>query len=148
MWKKILTVLLVVPMMVWTLAGCGTTSKANGQSNSKSESASSSKSTTTSTSQSSENKTVKGDLPPLKNPVTVKIAEDGSASGAGFYIAKDKGYFKQYNINAKFVKFQNSDQMLPALAAGKIDVAGGISSASFFNSIAQGIEGKLTNKRT
>ncbi|GAA0614827.1 ABC transporter substrate-binding protein [Virgibacillus siamensis] len=84
-----------------------------------------------------------GTLEPLDETATVKIAEDGSASGAGFYIAKERGYFKEYNINVEFVKFSNSDQMLPALAAGKIDVAGGISSASFFNSIAQGIDVRM-----
>ncbi|QDP41866.1 ABC transporter substrate-binding protein [Radiobacillus deserti] len=82
-------------------------------------------------------------LAPLKEPETVVIAEDGSASGAGFYIAKEKGYFEEYGINVKFVTFGNSDEMLPAVAAGEVDVAGGISSASFFNSIAQGIDVRM-----
>lgn len=84
-----------------------------------------------------------GDLPPLKETATVLIAEDGSASGAGFYIAKEKGYFQDYNIRVEFVKFANSDDMLPALAAGEVDIAGGISSASFFNAIARGIDVKM-----
>ncbi|MFD1458008.1 ABC transporter substrate-binding protein [Scopulibacillus daqui] len=88
-------------------------------------------------------KPVDGNLKPLKKPATVVIAEDDSASAAGFYIADAKGYFKDYNINIKFAKFSNSDDMLPALASGKVDVAGGISSASFFNSIAQGIDVKM-----
>ncbi|MEQ6388641.1 ABC transporter substrate-binding protein [Bacillaceae bacterium S4-13-58] len=81
-----------------------------------------------------------GTLAPLKEPAKVVIAEDGSASGAGFYIAKEKGYFDDYNIEVEFATFGNSDEMLPAVAAGEVDVAGGISSASFFNSIAQGID--------
>ncbi|WP_404450634.1 ABC transporter substrate-binding protein [Virgibacillus necropolis] len=84
-----------------------------------------------------------GDLAPLKETATVVIAEDGSASGAGFYIAKEKGYFEDYNIEVEFAKFANSDDMLPALAAGEVDIAGGISSASFFNAIAQGINVKI-----
>ncbi|MGN8647488.1 ABC transporter substrate-binding protein [Gracilibacillus sp. HCP3S3_G5_1] len=79
-------------------------------------------------------------LSPLDETAHVVIAEDGSASGAGFYIAKDKGYFEEYNIEVEFATFGNSDEMLPAVAAGEVDVAGGISSASFFNSIAQGID--------
>ncbi|GAA0286433.1 NitT/TauT family transport system substrate-binding protein [Gracilibacillus halotolerans] len=79
-------------------------------------------------------------LSPLEETEKVIIAEDGSASGAGFYIAKDKGYFEQYNIEVEFATFGNSDEMLPAVASGEVDVAGGISSASFFNSIAQGID--------
>ncbi|MFC4401858.1 ABC transporter substrate-binding protein [Gracilibacillus xinjiangensis] len=81
-----------------------------------------------------------GELPPLEETAKVVIAEDGSASGAGFYIAKDKGYYEKYNIEVEFATFGNSDEMLPAVASGEVDVAGGISSASFFNSIAQGID--------
>lgn len=84
-----------------------------------------------------------GDLAPLKEKVKVVIAEDGSASGAGFYIAKEKGYFDEYNIDVEFAVFANSDEMLPALASGDVDIAGGVSTASFFNAIAQGIDVKI-----
>jgi NitT/TauT family transport system substrate-binding protein len=84
-----------------------------------------------------------GDLAPLNKKTKVVIAEDGSASGAGFYIANDKGYFDDYNIEVEFATFANSDDMLPALASGEVDIAGGISSAAFFNAIAQGINVKI-----
>lgn len=84
-----------------------------------------------------------GDLAPLAKKTKVVIAEDGSASGAGFYIANEKGYFEDYNIEVEFATFANSDDMLPALASGEVDIAGGISSAAFFNAIAQGIDVKI-----
>ncbi|MBN9654929.1 PhnD/SsuA/transferrin family substrate-binding protein [Halobacillus litoralis] len=84
-----------------------------------------------------------GDFAPLDKKATVVIAEDGAASGAGFYIAEEKGYFDDYNIDIKFTTFANSDDMLPALAAGEVDIAGGVSTASFFNAIAQGIDVKI-----
>ena len=84
-----------------------------------------------------------GDLGPLEQKAKVVIAEDGAASGAGFYIAKERGYFKDYNIEVEFAQFANSDDMLPALAAGEVDIAGGVSTASFFNAIAQGIDVKI-----
>lgn len=84
-----------------------------------------------------------GDLAPLEEKTKVVIAEDGSASGAGFYIANEKGYFEDYNIEVEFATFANSDDMLPALASGEVDIAGGVSSASFFNAIAQGIDVKI-----
>ncbi len=84
-----------------------------------------------------------GDLAPLPEKTKVIIAEDGSASGAGFYIANEKGYFDDYNIEVEFATFANSDDMLPALASGEVDIAGGISSASFFNAVAQGIDVKI-----
>nr|WP_260858042.1 ABC transporter substrate-binding protein [Bacillus sp. FJAT-22090] len=84
-----------------------------------------------------------GDLAPLEKKTKVIIAEDGAASGAGFYIAKEKGYFADYNIEVEFAQFANSDEMLPALASGEVDIAGGVSTASFFNAIAQGIDVKI-----
>ena len=132
MLKRVLMALMVIPLLAFVIAGCG--SNAN-------------KSSTDQTKNNKKElksvKPVDGDLPPPKDKATVVIAEDGSASGAGFYIATEKGYFKDYNIDVKYATFSNSDDMLPALAAGKVDVAGGISSASFFNSIAQGIDVKM-----
>ncbi|GGF23688.1 hypothetical protein GCM10010954_23150 [Halobacillus andaensis] len=84
-----------------------------------------------------------GDIAPLEKKASVFIAEDGAASGAGFYIAKEKGYFDDYNIDVEFTQFANSDDMLPALAAGEVDIAGGVSTSSFFNAIAQGIDVKI-----
>ncbi|MBE3555531.1 MAG: ABC transporter substrate-binding protein [Firmicutes bacterium] len=91
---------------------------------------------------SSQLQTTGSDLPPLKHSVTVKIAEDGAPSGAGFYIAEAKGYFRAYGINIQWVTFSNSEDMLPAVAADQVDLAGGISSASLFNAVAQGIDVK------
>ncbi|MEK3936213.1 ABC transporter substrate-binding protein [Sporosarcina sp. FSL W7-1349] len=82
-------------------------------------------------------------LTPLDERVKILIAEDGAASGAGFYIAKEKGYFEEMNIEVDFADFANSDDMLPALAAGEVDIAGGVSTASFFNAIAQGIDVRI-----
>ncbi|MBM7645172.1 NitT/TauT family transport system substrate-binding protein [Scopulibacillus daqui] len=128
MWRKFLAALLAIPLCVCMLSGC----QGGGASKEKESDVVDAKA-----------KPVDGNLKPLKKPATVVIAEDDSASAAGFYIADAKGYFKDYNINIKFAKFSNSDDMLPALASGKVDVAGGISSASFFNSIAQGIDVKM-----
>lgn len=125
MLRKGLVVLFVIPILLFSLFGCQSSDKKG--SNVVNESA----------------KAVDGGLKPLKKQATVVIAEDGSASGAGFYIANELGYFKDYNIKIKFASFANSDDMLPALSAGKVDIAGGISSASFFNSIAQGIDVRM-----
>lgn len=133
--RSIGVALLIISLFVLLISGCSKSAPASDQGGDKKAA----------TEQADEVKqAVKdGDLPPLDDTAHVSIAEDGSASGAGFYIATEKGYFKDYNIKVKFADFSNSDDMLPALSAGKIDVAGGISSASFFNSIAQGIDVKM-----
>ncbi len=84
-----------------------------------------------------------GELTPLAEPVVVKIAEDGSPSGAGFYIATERGYFERLGIKPEFVTFASSAYMLPSLAAGQVDVAGGICSVSLFNAIERGLDIKI-----
>jgi len=132
MFKRVFMALMIIPLLMFAITGCSSQAEKQGTSEKQAEKK-----------ELNNIKAVNGDLPPLEKPETVVIAEDGAASGAGFYIATEKGYFKDYNINVKYATFSNSDDMLPALAAGKIDVAGGISSASFFNSIAQGIDVKM-----
>ena len=82
-------------------------------------------------------------MAPLERKTKVIIAEDGAASGAGFYIAKEKGYFEDYNIEVNLHNLPIVMTCLPALAAGEVDIAGGVSTASFFNAIAQGIDVKI-----
>jgi NitT/TauT family transport system substrate-binding protein len=79
-------------------------------------------------------------LKPLSPAVHVRIAEDGSPSGAGFYIADAKGYFKALGLDVEIKPFESSGDMLPAIASGDIDVAGGITGANLFNAVARGLD--------
>ncbi len=82
-------------------------------------------------------------LAPLSPPVKIWIAEDGSPSGAGFYIAKEKGYFAALGIEADIRPFESSKDMLPAIAIDEVQVAGGITSAALFNAVARGLNIKI-----
>ncbi|HEY8394584.1 MAG TPA: ABC transporter substrate-binding protein [Thermaerobacter sp.] len=82
-------------------------------------------------------------VPPLQQEVTVKIAEDGAPSGAGFYIATEKGYFHDLCIKPEFVTFESSAYMLPALAADQVQVAGGVLSVGLWNAIQSGLDIRL-----
>lgn len=82
-------------------------------------------------------------LAPLSPPVKIWIAEDGSPSGAGFYIAKEKGYFAALGIEADIRPFESSKDMLPAIALDEVQVAGGITSAALFNAVARGLNIKI-----
>lgn len=73
----------------------------------------------------------------------VRIAEDNSPSGAGFYLADARGYFRQQGLTVKFVTFPSGVDMLPALAAGEVDVAGGITDAGLFRAVQQGLDVKI-----
>ncbi len=80
------------------------------------------------------------DLKPLEKPVKIWVAEDGSPSGAGFYVAKEKGYFKDLGLDVDIKPFESSGDMLPAIASGQIDVAGGITSVALFNAQDRGLD--------
>ena len=83
------------------------------------------------------------ELKPLEPVELIKIAEDGSPSGAGFYIATERGYFAELGLESEYVTFQSSAYMLPALAAGQVDVAGGIMTTSFLNAVERGLDIKI-----
>src|SRR5690606_3631338 len=78
-------------------------------------------------------------LPPLDPPQPLRIAEDGSPSGAAFYIATERGYFADLGLEPEFVTFESSAYMLPAVASGDVDVAGGVMTASFLNAVERGL---------
>lgn len=80
---------------------------------------------------------------PLPTPAKVRLAEDGAPSGAGFYIAEAKGYFRELGIEIEIVSFESSAEMLPAIAAGHVDIAGGITSVALFNAIQRGFDIKI-----
>lgn len=79
-------------------------------------------------------------LTPLNPPVKLWIAEDGSPSGAGFYIAHAKGYFKELGLEVEIKPFESSSDMLPAIATGDVSVAGGITGANVFNAVGRGLD--------
>lgn len=79
-------------------------------------------------------------LTPLATPARIWVAEDGSPSGAGFYIAHARGYFKELGLEVEIKPFESSGDMLPAIASGQVDVAGGISGANLFNAAARGLD--------
>ncbi len=58
-------------------------------------------------------------------PVAVKIGVTGTASDAGLYIAKEKGYFTEQGINADVTIFQSLADTIASMSKGDLDVGGG-----------------------
>jgi len=67
----------------------------------------------------------------------------GSTSDAGFYLAEERGYFKDEGIEFEIVPFQTGADMVPAAGTGQLDVATGACSAGLFNAIARDIPLKI-----
>jgi NitT/TauT family transport system substrate-binding protein len=73
----------------------------------------------------------------------VKVSVYQSVSDAGIYIANDRGYFKDENIEVELLQLDAVSSVVTALASGQIDVAGGAPSAAIYNASRQGIGIKI-----
>jgi len=77
---------------------------------------------------------------PVPSGVEVlKIATVGSISDAGFYLADDRGYLKEAGLGIDYQRLQSGPQMVPFLATGQLDVAGGSVSGALFSAIQRGV---------
>jgi len=73
----------------------------------------------------------------------VKMGDLPALSSAGLYVAIEKGYFSERGIKVETVIFASAGNMMPALAAGDIDVATGATAAAIYNAIASGLDFKI-----
>lgn len=72
----------------------------------------------------------------------------GSTADAPFYIALDKGYFKEQALAVEEVKFDSAARMIAPLAAGQLEVGGGTLSPGLFNAISRDIPLKIVADRS
>src|SRR5579875_3873875 len=80
---------------------------------------------------------------PLNPPVTVRVGVQGSAANAPIYLGYERGYFRQEGLNLELVNLPTANQLIPALAAGHIEVGSGGVAAGLFNAIARGINARM-----
>ena len=69
----------------------------------------------------------------------VNVGLGGSTVDASFYIAQDKGFFKDENIDAHFSVFDSGAKEIAPLGTGELDVGSGALSVGLYNAIARGI---------
>ncbi len=68
----------------------------------------------------------------------VKLGDLLAISNVGIYAAVERGYFKEVGIRNEISTFASAAKMLPALAAGELEIAVGTAGAGLFNAIAEG----------
>jgi NitT/TauT family transport system substrate-binding protein len=73
----------------------------------------------------------------------IKVGTTASTADAGVFIAFEKGYFREQNLDVAVVPFTSGVTMFSAIATGQVDVGRSAQSAGLFNSFARGIEVKL-----
>jgi NitT/TauT family transport system substrate-binding protein len=69
----------------------------------------------------------------------VNVGLGGSTVDAAFYLAKDKGYFKEESIDANLIVFSSGANQIAPLGTGELEVGSGAASVGLYNAIARGI---------
>ena len=87
--------------------------------------------------------TVAATSTPAPAPAKVKVGELGTTGDSPLYIALEKGYFKEQNIEIEFVRFGSALDMVAPLSVRQLDVGSGGIGAGLFNAFSQGVQIKL-----
>src|SRR5215208_2462795 len=80
---------------------------------------------------------------PLTPPVTVRFGDLPATSNAAFYVAVDRGYFREEGLDVVFETFDSFERSIPALATNQLDAAGGGINAGVFSAIGRGLPLKI-----
>ena len=78
-----------------------------------------------------------------QEPVTLKVMTQHVVTDVALYIAQERGYFKEQDLNIQFQDISNGSDAVPFVSTGKLDVAVGSPGAGLFNAMARGINVKL-----
>lgn len=78
----------------------------------------------------------------------VRMADLGITSDAPFYIAMEKGYFKERGIEVKLEKFASAAAAMAPLSTGEVHVVGGGINPALFNAFARGFPVKVVAARS
>jgi NitT/TauT family transport system substrate-binding protein len=84
--------------------------------------------------------------PALAQPI--KVGELGILADAPFYIAIEKGYFKEANVEVTLERFQSAAQATAPLSTNQVQVVGGGVSASLYNAFARNWPVRIAMART
>ncbi len=125
--KKILALMLTVFLLGGVLSGCG--EKASDDSSTDTKPASNIQNEQTDNKDTNENKELK----------KIKIGYLASPGHVLYFVAKEKGYFKEEGLDAELFLFTNSGEGLNAIKAGKVDV-GSFGTAAPLTFISKGTE--------
>ena len=81
--------------------------------------------------------------PPAAAPMPVRIAHQPSTVSIGYYLATERGYFRQEGIEPELISFSNASEMIPALATDQVETATVGGNPAMWNAAARGVPLKL-----
>jgi NitT/TauT family transport system substrate-binding protein len=76
---------------------------------------------------------------PIAGQTRVRVGIVNASSDVAFFIADQKGYFRQEGILVAFTAFDSAAKMIAPLGVGRLEVGGGSPSAGLYNAVARGI---------
>ena len=74
---------------------------------------------------------------------TVHVGVIDAMTMSPVFVGAAKGYFRDEGLDVDFVSFDSATTMVVPLAQGRIDVGAGALSASFYNSVARGLDVRI-----
>src|SRR4029453_10833847 len=77
----------------------------------------------------------------------VAVGTGGSASDAPFYIAYDKGFFKDEGLDVDLIVLDSGAKVIAPLGPGELDVGSGALSVGFWNALVRGIKFRIVADR-
>src|SRR5262250_7982 len=77
----------------------------------------------------------------------VAVGTGGSASDAPFYIAHDKGFFKDEGLDIDLIVLDSGAKVIAPLGTGELDVGSGALSVGFWNALVRGIKFRIVADR-
>jgi len=79
---------------------------------------------------------------------TVRVGDVGIVADGPFYIALEKGYFKERGLDVKLETFASAAAAMAPLSAGQLEVAGGGISPALFNAFARAFPVRIVAARS
>lgn len=80
-------------------------------------------------------------------PKKIVLGVAASLAYAHVFVAEEKGFFADENLEVEFTKLSNPSDTLPLISQGEIDGAFGGLSAGFFNAVDRGLDIRLVQAR-
>src|SRR5437879_11602210 len=77
----------------------------------------------------------------------VAVGTGGSASDAPFYIAYDKGFFKDEGLDVDLIVLDSGAKVIAPLGTGELDVGSGALSVGFWNALVRGVKFRIAADR-
>jgi NitT/TauT family transport system substrate-binding protein len=72
--------------------------------------------------------------------VDLQVGTVPFATNAPFFVAQERGYFKEVGLNVTFASFNSVTQQVPALAQGQLQVGSCASNAACYNALQRGTD--------